>query len=413
MSKPVAISLNEVDKIYKLYAKPLDRLKESMFKHTKKQYSKDYYALRNISFTIHCGETVGIIGKNGAGKSTLLKIITGVLNQTNGDVAVNGIVSALLELGAGFNPEYTGMENIFLNGAMMGIEHEEMKSKVADIVAFADIGDFIDQPVKAYSSGMFARLAFAVAISIKPEILIVDEALSVGDTRFQIKCMDYMKTLMEGGTTVLFVSHDVNSIRRFCTRGIWMDHGQVILDGEVNRVADAYLDYLKRDNITAQEYRSIAGEISMGSGVVKNEYTANIAEIVSFEVSDRHGPVKEDILYDEPLEIKVVYHVNDLSIPDPVIGVAIRSADDDYTCGLNTLLDQVKIPWEKGLNTIYLHYPHGVRAAGGKYYFEVAIQDQTASVGIHYIQRILGFHMIMPYHFEGRYNIPHTWEVSK
>ena len=200
-----AIKVSNLTKIYKLYDKPMDRLKESLHP-LKKNYHKDFYALNDVSFEVKKGETVGIIGKNGAGKSTLLKIITGVLTPTSGDVQVNGRIASLLELGAGFNPEYTGIENIYLQGTLMGFGHEEMAAKVDEILAFADIGDFIHQSVKMYSSGMFARLAFAVAINVDPDILIVDEALSVGDAAFQNKCIRKMEEIGDKGITILFVS---------------------------------------------------------------------------------------------------------------------------------------------------------------------------------------------------------------
>lgn len=236
------IDIKHLNKVYNLYDKPIDRLKE-VLSPTHKSYHREHYALNDISLEIKKGESVGIVGKNGSGKSTLLKIITGVLNPTSGEMNVQGKISALLELGAGFNPEYTGIENIYLNGTMMGYSKAEMDEKVDDIIAFADIGDFINQPVKTYSSGMFARLAFAVSINVEPEILIVDETLSVGDTRFQIKCMDKMKEMMEGGTTVLFVSHDINAIRRFCTRCIWINEGKMKEVGSVNMVSDHYIDF--------------------------------------------------------------------------------------------------------------------------------------------------------------------------
>ncbi|MDY3250432.1 MAG: ABC transporter ATP-binding protein, partial [Candidatus Choladocola sp.] len=216
--------------MYKLYDKPSDRLKESLGLTRKKCY-REHFALTDINFDIVKGETVGIIGTNGAGKSTILKIITGVLNPTEGQVVVNGRISALLELGAGFNMEYTGVENIYLNGTMMGFSEEEIDARLDDILAFADIGDFVYQPVKTYSSGMFVRLAFAVAINIDPEILIVDEALSVGDVFFQAKCYRKFEEFKSEGKTILFVSHDLNSISKYCDRVILLDHGRVIETG--------------------------------------------------------------------------------------------------------------------------------------------------------------------------------------
>ena len=211
MENKKAIQVQHLTKMYKLYEKPSDRLKESLGLSRKKKY-REHYALRDVNFDIEEGECVGIIGTNGSGKSTILKIITGVLSPTEGEVKVNGRISALLELGAGFNMEYTGLENIYLNGTMIGFTEEEIDARLDDILAFADIGDFVHQPVKMYSSGMFVRLAFAVAINIDPEILIVDEALSVGDVFFQAKCYHKFEEFKKQGKTILFVSHDLSSI---------------------------------------------------------------------------------------------------------------------------------------------------------------------------------------------------------
>ena len=205
------LSIKNIDKIYNIYKKPTDRIRESFsLKH--KIYHEEFYALKNINIEVNKGEILGIIGKNGSGKSTLLKIITGVLTATNGTIDVNGKISALLELGTGFNMEYTGMENIFLVGLISGYSKEEMNKKVKEILEFAEIGEFIHQPVKTYSSGMFARLAFAVSINVDPDILIVDEALAVGDMKFQLKCMDKFNEFRERGKTILFVTHDINSV---------------------------------------------------------------------------------------------------------------------------------------------------------------------------------------------------------
>ena len=220
MSEDWAIKIEHLSKVYKIFDKPTDRVKEAL-NPFRKRYSRDFYALNDVSLTIKKGETVGIIGKNGAGKSTILKIITGVLTPTSGSVQVNGRIASLLELGAGFNPEMTGIENIYMNGTIMGYSKEEMDDRLQDIVDFADIGEFIHQPVKMYSSGMFARLAFAVNVNVTPDILIVDEALSVGDVFFQNKCFKRMDALKKSGVTVLFVSHDMGSIRQLCDKCLW------------------------------------------------------------------------------------------------------------------------------------------------------------------------------------------------
>ncbi|QSZ40928.1 ATP-binding cassette domain-containing protein [Sulfurimonas aquatica] len=238
-----AIKVNHLTKVYKLYNKPIDRLKESLHP-LKKQYHKDFYALNDVSFEIKKGETVGIIGKNGAGKSTLLKIITGVLTPSSGHVYVNGRIASLLELGAGFNPEYTGIENIYLQGTLMGYMHDEMESKLEAILDFADIGDFVYQPVKSYSSGMFARLAFAVAINVDPDILIVDEALSVGDAAFQNKCIRKMEEIGEKGITILFVSHDTQTINKFCSKVVWLNNGTIKEQGKPEFILENYMSFM-------------------------------------------------------------------------------------------------------------------------------------------------------------------------
>lgn len=241
MSEDWAIKIEHLSKVYKIFDKPTDRVKEAL-NPFRKRYSRDFYALNDVSLTITKGETVGIIGKNGAGKSTILKIITGVLTPTSGSVQVNGRIASLLELGAGFNPEMTGIENIYLNGTIMGYSKEEMDDRLQDIIDFADIGEFIHQPVKMYSSGMFARLAFAVNVNVTPDILIVDEALSVGDVFFQNKCFKRMDTLKKSGVTVLFVSHDIGSIRQLCDKCLWLENGGMRQYGNVEEVAAAYFN---------------------------------------------------------------------------------------------------------------------------------------------------------------------------
>ena len=238
-----AITVDHVSKLYKLYDKPSDRFKEAMGL-TKKKLYREHYALRDVSFDVKRGESIGIIGTNGSGKSTMLKIITGVLNPTEGQVNVNGRISALLELGAGFNGEYSGIENVYLNGTMNGFSREEIDARMDDILRFADIGEFVNQPVKTYSSGMFVRLAFAVAINIEPEILIVDEALSVGDVFFQAKCFRKFEEFREMGKTLLMVSHDLSSISKYSDKVILLNQGTMVDKGEPKYIVDLYKRFL-------------------------------------------------------------------------------------------------------------------------------------------------------------------------
>lgn len=234
-----AIEVNNVTKIYRLYDKPSDRLREAL-SPSGKSLHKDFYALRDVSFHVGKGETLGIIGINGSGKSTVLKIITGVLTPSEGEVKTDGKISALLELGAGFNMEYTGIENVYMNGTMMGYSRKEMDARLPGILEFADIGDFAYQPVKSYSSGMFVRLAFALAINVDPEILIVDEALSVGDVFFQAKCYRRMEELRKSGTTILMVTHDMSSVLKYCDRTVILNRGRKVAEGKPGEMVDLY-----------------------------------------------------------------------------------------------------------------------------------------------------------------------------
>ena len=234
------IKVNEVTKSYNLYNKPIDRLKESMSFIRRKSYHVDFKALNSISFSVNKGECFGIIGTNGSGKSTILKIITGVLQPTTGSVEVNGRVSALLELGAGFDLELTGRENIYLNGAVLGYTKKFLNSKMNEIIEFSELGDFIEMPIRNYSSGMMARLAFSIASVVNPEILIVDEILSVGDATFQKKSRNRMEELMNGGATVLFVSHDIEQIEELCDKVIWLEHGTCKMFGDTKEICALY-----------------------------------------------------------------------------------------------------------------------------------------------------------------------------
>lgn len=241
-----AIVVAEVGKCYQLYERPENRLKQALVPRLQRalgreptRFFRESWALRDVSFAVARGETVGIIGRNGSGKSTLLQTICGTLSPTHGHIAVSGRIGALLELGSGFNPEFTGRENVFMNGAILGMSAEEITAKYADIVAFADIGDFIDQPVKTYSSGMYVRLAFAVIAHADADILVIDEALSVGDVFFAQKCMRFLRDFQKRGT-VLFVSHDASAIVNLCDRAIWLDGGRIGMDGPAKAVCEAY-----------------------------------------------------------------------------------------------------------------------------------------------------------------------------
>lgn len=406
MNEPV-IHLDHISKLYKLYNKPQDRFKET-FSLSHKKYSRDFYALKDISFDIFKGESVGFVGKNGSGKSTLLKILTGVLSESGGEKAINGKVSALLELGAGFNMEFSGIENIYLNGTIMNISREEMDRRLDNIIRFADIGDFIYQPVKTYSSGMFVRLAFAVAINVDPEILIVDEALAVGDTRFQLKCMDKFVEFLEAGKTILFVSHDVNMIKRFCRRSIWINEGSLVMDGNTDEVTDRYTDFLK-SGLTLEEFETLTDVESETAGQEASEEEHSIAELSGIRIFDKEGRETSEITHGEDVTLEISYMVYEKQVDHPVLGVAIRSIDHEYICGLNTLLDGQTISWNKGKNTICLTYER-FNLTGGNYYFDAALFDRTATVHFDYKSQIKKFFVKMDYIAEGVVVLHHHWK---
>ncbi|MDN8071309.1 ABC transporter ATP-binding protein [Burkholderia vietnamiensis] len=249
MSSDVLIRVENVSKVYQIYANPRDRLMQ-MFWRQHRQLYREFWALRDVSFEVRRGETIGVLGRNGSGKSTLLQIISGTLSPSAGSVEINGKITALLELGAGFNPEFSGRENVFLNASIFGLGSGVIEEKYGEIAAFADIGDFIDQRVKTYSSGMYARLAFAVAISLDPEILIVDEILSVGDVFFQARCMRKLDEFRESGGTVFFVTHDTHAVERICTRGVVLDRGVKVFEGNT---ADAVNTYYKMSRVEAKD----------------------------------------------------------------------------------------------------------------------------------------------------------------
>ena len=347
------ITVENVTKVYPLYDKAIDRLKETL-SPIKKCYHKDYYALNDISFSVKKGETVGIIGTNGSGKSTILKIITGVLTPTAGKVSVVGKISALLELGAGFNQDYTGMENLYMNGTMMGYTKEEMDTKIPEILAFADIGDFVNQPVKTYSSGMFVRLAFALAINVEPEVLIVDEALAVGDIFFQSKCYKRMNEIKEKGTTILMVTHDMSSIIKYCDRVILLNKGDKVSEGTPGDMVDIYKrilanqfdveediqneDELKLNNIV--ENSGSLWKENLGVNSSYEEYGDKRIEIVDFGVFDSKNRISNIIEKNDTFRIRMRVKIND-KIATPIFAYTIKDSKGTEISGTNTYLEEI------------------------------------------------------------------------
>jgi len=387
MMPNTVIKVNHLTKIYKLYDKPIDRLKESLHP-LKKQYHKEFYALNDINFEIKKGETIGIIGKNGAGKSTLLKIITGVLTPTSGSMHVNGRIASLLELGAGFNPEYTGIENIYFQGSLMGYSHEEMDHKIDDIISFADIDAFVHQPVKMYSSGMFARLAFAVAINVDPDILIVDEALSVGDARFQVRCYRKFEEFKEKGKTVLFVSHSSSDIVRLCSRVIWLSDGKVRKIGLAKNIIEEYLAWMLHDtgvqktSTTSIQHISSFLDTSADVDLVPIPHNACITgdggayiDAVGMFIEKN----KRITLIDGPKKINIVFRVvTKIKINNPYFGFQIINEKGIRVMGCNNHILEKSYPSippdTKVLISFSFAFPE---IENGTYLLAVGVSDGT------------------------------------
>ncbi len=391
MESNVVIHVNDVRKMYKLYDKPMDRMKEALGFSRKKRY-KEHYALNGVSFDVKKGETVGIIGTNGSGKSTMLKIITGVLNPTGGNVEIEGRISALLELGAGFNSEYTGIENVYLNGTMTGFTKEEIDGRLQEILEFADIGDFVHQPVKTYSSGMLVRLAFAVAINIDPEILIVDEALSVGDVFFQAKCFKKFEDFKKEGKTILFVSHDLSSVQKYCDRVVLLNKGNKLAEGSakdmvnlykkvlVNRLADTTL--ANEDNPAIEgKAQSITdqpgGEEQAGKGggrwrdhfeVNPNliEYGNKEAELIDFAIVDTDGMYTSSIEKGTRFTVKskTLFHQ---TIRMPIFTLTFKDIHGTSITGTNTMYEKKDIEEAKEGEIYVAEFTQEMNLQGGEY----------------------------------------------
>ncbi len=411
MSSDFSIKVENLSKCYHIYDKPRDRLMQ-MLARGKKQFSREFWALRDVSFSVARGETVGIIGRNGSGKSTLLQMICGTVSPTSGVVHTRGRVAALLELGAGFNAEFTGRENVFLNAAILGVQQEEMESRMEKVLAFSELGDFLDQPVKTYSSGMYARLAFSIAIHVDPEILIVDEALAVGDARFVAKCMRRIKDIQEKGATILFVSHDVGSVRTLCERAIWLDKGHMVEQGNVFPVTGQYMEFMFKDEEAEED--TLREEIAQGAPVSvtpteSSSATATLEEsnvaldarpvmhwgshkgmILSAAVRDEHGVRKDVHAWEEVLDVVIEVYVP-LNISREHLSVAFSIKDlkgTDLIVSTTHDFEYKRLPEKERFSVSFrLINP----LVTGKYLLAAAVENRQHR-DIHYYEYLEGAH---------------------
>lgn len=383
------INALNITKEYKIYNTNKEKLKLLINKRYK---IKKFHALSNVSFNINKGEIIGIIGKNGAGKSTLLKILTGVAFVTYGKVFINGKVSSLLELGSGFDIRLTGYENIYFNATLNGLKRVEIDKKINEIIKFADIGDFLYQPVKNYSSGMFARLAFAVAININPDILIVDEILSVGDIKFQVKCMEKFEKFKKQGKTILYVSHSLATVKKFCNRVIWIDEGKVVEDGNPVMVVEKYfnMNFGNKNHLSYKEFRN------------------DIIE--DFKMNK----ISNEIDYLKSLEFKITYLVKNSIYKNVYMVIEIRkieiNAEKEYSqfvCDFNSIDSHKNIPFSLGKNTIYFNLKN-LNLVSGIYYIDVVFLYNNEEI----YKKIKAYNFTIndKYRGEGFIVLEHEWE---
>jgi teichoic acid transport system ATP-binding protein len=415
-----AIKVSNLTKVYQLYDHPQDRLKEALHPF-RKSYHHDFYALNGVSFEIKKGETVGIIGKNGAGKSTLLKMITGVLTPTNGEVEVKGRIASLLELGAGFNPDMTGLENIYLNGTLMGIESDIMDTKVEAILEFADIGEFIHQPVKMYSSGMFARLAFSVSINVDPDVLIIDEALSVGDMAFQMKCFKKFQEFQEQGRTILFVTHALDTVIRYCSRGIVIDGGEKICDDSSKEAVDVFKKVLTgnlKSQKSSEEMIPKVDDTLLKESFAQNrdmlEYGNNKATIYDFGMVDYQGDINTIFDYNSLSKIIMKVEFNE-PIDNPIFAFTIKDAKGLEITGTNTLMHHIETKSYKCAERVTIEFSQKINLQIGKYALSLGCVNINES-GIEVYSRLYDailFEVIGSHQMVGFFDLGSSIKIDK
>jgi len=391
-----AIEAQYLSKAYRIYANPKDRLKE-YFARGRRTYHQDFWALRGVSFRAGVGSTVGVIGDNGAGKSTLLQLVAGILRPTSGSVATRGRISTILELGAGFNPEFTGRENAMMSGTIMGISPKEMERRFPEIAAFAEIGDFIDRPVKIYSTGMYVRVAFAVAISVDPDLLIVDEALSVGDQYFQKRCIDRIEVFRKAGKTILFCSHNLYQIRLICDEAIWLKDGQVAQAGDASRVVAAYENYLRERELPKTERAAVASELKAFPWV---------SRVVLAQGDD---PAERDqFMTGDDLVITVEYQV-----PHPPtvvhVGIILFRNDGIQCFGTGTHVAGVKPPTSSG--SVRMRIPR-LPLMSGDYAVTVYLLDEHGLHVYDHREREFKFQVVQNLKALGLCYLDHRWELE-
>ncbi len=406
----------QVRDVYKFYKKYADRhkfltIKSAMVNKTlfgDLQASERFEALRGVSFDVKTGQTLGIIGENGSGKSTMLKILAGISKPTAGEVVTRGRISALIELGAGFHPEISGRENIFINGIILGLNRKQIQEKYEEIVQFAELEEFIDNPVKSYSSGMFMRLGFSIAINVNPEILLIDEVLAVGDASFVPKCLDKINEFRRHGKTIIFVSHDLSTIERICDDVIWMKKGQIEMRGYPKRVVDAYLEYVGNKD----EKKSLIQhdkEEKKADQEQEKRWGSREIEISNVKMFDGRGQEKYIFQSDEPLLIQFDVEAR-AAESDFVFGIGVFNGEGINCYGSNTLLENYAARQIRGKGKVRLAVP-ALGLVNGTYFLDIAVHKRDGyPFDYHHFQ--YSFHVTSSHRDVGIARIPHRWEFS-
>ena len=400
MSSDIAISVDGVSKRYEMYSQPRDRLLQ-FFSFGRRQYFKEFWALQKISFDVKKGETLGILGRNGSGKSTLLQIIAGTLTPTTGSVRTSGVMAALLELGSGFNPEFTGRENIYLNGVILGFSKEEMDQRFDEIVSFADIGDHLDQPIKTYSSGMTVRLAFAVQACVSPQVLIVDEALSVGDEKFQRKCFDYIEKLRNGGCSILLVTHSTATVEKFCQRGVLLHKGEMRGIGPAKEIVDQYHALLYSDEKAYLRYQASKGASPIQttaqngqapvdeapSDTTEKDESSDLRAVISgWDIIDSQGAPCDQYKTGETFKVSVFIDV--LNTVDEIqAGILMRTVEGVSAFGTSTLYHRKNISSPKKGSHYQVEFEVQANLCAGSYFITLAIAEAISHSDMRYLDR--------------------------
>lgn len=400
-SNNIVISTKNLRKVYQIYSSPIQRLKSLI--GLPSAGAKEFVALESINIEINKGETVGIIGVNGSGKSTLLQMICGTLSPTSGSVSTIGRIAPLLELGAGFNPEFTGRENVFLNASLLGLSHKEIENKFDKIAAFADIGEFLDRPVKTYSSGMFARLAFSTAVHVDPDVLIVDEILAVGDSRFQRKCVNRFNEIREDGCTILFVSHDDYQVRNICNKALYLEKGVQRYFGDASSAVQYYLSDMQ-DSHMADE--------SLDSKLVEHEIESRLIKIEKVKLCDKNGKYINSIASGDKVKLSFdyVYEGQDSEINEVTFVFNLYRKDGIYVCGTTTAMRGLDAFPVSNKATVTIEFP-ALKLLAGIYNWRVAVNDQDGIQIINEALPVCEFSVIDNFDAVGIYDIDHTWSV--